>query len=169
MSTEITRSVTSAPDTATFRYWESLLRPEPGEVRDAAEVVERIEQLLRERTQGTLLGSRGQKIDLTPSLLEGLLRVAEAVAAGQAVFIAPHDMKLTSQEAADLLHVSRPHLIKLLDRGELSYERTSEDPGAHRRLLLREVLEYKQRRRTRRQALLTEMTQDAEELEGGYR
>lgn len=91
------------------------------------------------------------------------------MAQDQAVTVAPHDLELTTQEAADLLHVSRPHLIKLLDRGELAHHRTSEDPKSHRRVLLKDVMAYRQQRQQTRRRLLGELTQSSQDIAGGYR
>ena len=76
-----------------------------------------------------------------------------------------HGQELTSQEAAGLLGVSRPHLIKLLDRGELPFHRV----GTHRRIRIEDVLEYRERRRAERKAGLDELARLSEHLPGGYR
>ena len=76
----------------------------------------------------------------------------------------PRSTTLTTQGAADLLGVSRPTLVKLLNGGEIPYEQ----PGRHRRVQLRDLLAYKIRLQERRAELLTELVQDAiEKLDGG--
>jgi excisionase family DNA binding protein len=80
---------------------------------------------------------------------------------GERVSLAPIHKELTTQEAADLLDVSRPFLIRLLDRGELPFTR----PGRHRRVLFGDVVKYKQRRRLEREARLRELTRLSEDLE----
>jgi excisionase family DNA binding protein len=72
---------------------------------------------------------------------------------------------LTTQEAADLLRVSRPHLIKLLDAGEIAHHRV----GCHRRLRTEDVLAYRERRDAERSERLRELAQLSEEVKGGYR
>lgn len=71
-----------------------------------------------------------------------LMQVVEALRAGRAVTIAPHSMTLTTQQAADILNVSRPTVVRLLDSGKMPFERT----GTHRKLRLRDVLDYRERR-----------------------
>ncbi|WP_329027733.1 helix-turn-helix domain-containing protein [Streptomyces sp. NBC_01423] len=72
---------------------------------------------------------------------------------------------LTTQEAADLLGVSRPAFVKILDEGGLPYNR----PGRHRRVLLSDVLDYREKRRTRRRRGLDDLVRLTEEsgLYGG--
>ncbi|MGI8702241.1 MAG: excisionase family DNA-binding protein [Nocardioidaceae bacterium] len=118
---------------------------------------------------GQLVGPDGESVDIPPSVYQGLRLVAQAIATGQAVTVAPQDLELTTQQAADLLHVSRPHLIKLLDQGGLPFHRTSEDPAAHRRIMLRDLMTYRERRQRDRRESLRELTRASQAAEGGYR
>ncbi|MEO3792740.1 helix-turn-helix domain-containing protein [Nonomuraea sp. B10E15] len=108
-----------------------------------------------------LVGAGGERIVLPDEVLEVLQLVVLAMAAGQAVTIAPHHQTMTTQEAADLLGVSRPTVVRLLERGEIPFEQ----PGRHRRLLLRDVLAYQERRRHQRQASLDRMVEISEEAD----
>lgn len=90
---------------------------------------------------------------LTPGLADLLAQVARTLAEGQAVSVIPRQLLLTTQEAADLLNISRPTLIKRLEAGDLEYEMR----GRHRRIRLEEVLDYQQRLRVRRSAALDAM------------
>jgi len=156
-------------DDLTDRSVDALLRPSPGEAESAGELLARINALLDTRRIGRLIGPDGDEVEIPASALAALRLVAAAMARGQAVAVAPHDLELTTQEAADLLHVSRPHLIKLLDRGELAHHRMSDDPKSHRRVLLKDVMAYRQQRQQTRRGLLRELTQASQEIEGGYR
>jgi excisionase family DNA binding protein len=77
----------------------------------------------------------------------------------------PQEEELTSQQAADLLRVSRPHLVKLLDDGEMPFHRV----GTHRRVRLEDVLTYRSKRSRNRREKLDELSQLSEDFEGGYR
>ena len=79
-----------------------------------------------------------------------LEQVVDALAAGKAVTVTPTEPQLTTQQAADLLGVSRPTVVRMIDSGELRAERN----GSRRRLLLSDVLEYRERRRQRQYAML---------------
>jgi len=95
----------------------------------------------------------GTRLPLPEPIAEVLSEVASALAQGQAVTVAPQHTTLTTQQAADLLGVSRPTLVKLLEAGELPYTQ----PGRHRRIRLTELLAYRERIRTERKEGLDEL------------
>lgn len=107
----------------------------------------------------TLTGPDGERLELPAEVFEVLRDIVAAMAEGQAVTIVPVHQRLTTQEAADLLSISRPTLIKLLESGEIPFER----PGRHRRLRLTDVLAYRDRRSTQRRQALDRMVEIADE------
>lgn len=105
-----------------------------------------------------LVGPDGSQIDI-PEELYGILRdVVAALSHGLAISIAPHNTMLTTQEAADLLNISRPTLVRLLTDGEIPHTMR----GRHRRVMLRDILDYRERTRHERRQTLDEMARDAE-------
>ena len=106
----------------------------------------------------TLTGPNGEHLVLPPEVFEVLRGVVTAMADGQAVTIAPVHQRLTTQEAAALLGVSRPTVVKLLEAGEIPFEK----PGRHRRVLLSDVLEFRRRRSRAAREALDQMVEIAE-------
>jgi len=110
-----------------------------------------------------LVGPAGERLELPEPLYHLLARIVEVLARGDAVTIVPVGRELTTQQAADLLNVSRQYLVRLLDEGRIPHRKT----GKHRRLRIEDVLAFKaQRDRERADQLdaLAAMTQDM----GGY-
>jgi excisionase family DNA binding protein len=85
------------------------------------------------------------KVRLTRTAHRVLRRLIDSLAKGQAITVAPHGLELTSQTAAELLGVSRPRLIKLLEGGHLRFRLE----GTHRRIPLEDVLAFRQERARR--------------------
>lgn len=131
--------------------------PTPEEIDSAAEALTAIEN------QRTIDGAFpiGDAV-LSRSLVDLLTDVLSVVARGDTISLVPLSRQLTTQEAADLLNVSRPFLVKLIDQEELKHVMV----GTHRRLSLRDVLEYKARRSEGRKAALAEMESISEDLDG---
>lgn len=97
---------------------------------------------------------------LSSSLVDLVSDLFSIIARGDTVTFAPLSRQLTTQEAADLLNVSRPHLVKLINDKVLNCEMV----GTHRRLALRDVIAYKSRRSIGRKSALSEMQELAESL-----
>jgi excisionase family DNA binding protein len=114
-------------------------------------------------SQAQLVGPDGARLTLPEEVYLVLRSVVDAMAQGLAITIAPHNTQLTTQEAADLLGVSRPTLVKLLVDGEIPFQHR----GRHRRVMLADVVGYQERARAHRRARLDEMTRTAVE-DGSY-
>ncbi len=106
-----------------------------------------------------LVDADGQRVELPEPIFEAILQVATAMASGQAVTVMPHSTLLTTQEAADLLGISRPTLVRLLEGGEIQFEVR----GRHRRIRLADLLAYQEGMRRRRSEALERMVRASEE------
>ena len=102
-----------------------------------------------------LIGPNGEQVELPESAYSVLRQVIHALAEGQAVAVVPIDRELTTQQAADLLNVSRPYLVRLLDEGKIPFTRT----GTHRRLRFEDVVAYKRKRDAKRLEALDRLVQ----------
>jgi len=94
-----------------------------------------------------------EPITLTPLVSEVMLELLRHLAKGEAVTLVPTGEMLTTQQAADILNVSRPHLIKLIERGEIDHTMT----GRHRRIRADDLFAYKRARDERRSGALDEL------------
>lgn len=118
---------------------------------------EELSKLLETRGSIFLSSDDGQ-LELPNELHEVLVQAVEILDRGEAVAVLQRKTLLTTQEAADVLGVSRPTLIKYLEKGEIAYEHR----GRHRRIALRDVLDFQSRTRVQRRAILDELEADAE-------
>jgi len=103
-------------------------------------------------------------IQLPAGAVSLLMDILEAMAAGRGVTIIPENAELTTVEAADVLNVSRPYLIKLLEDGALPHRKV----GKHRRVRMEDVMAYKERIDREREAVLDQLAAQAQELDMGY-
>lgn len=143
------------------------LDPEDSDLQEAAAALVRRLRRLPSPEGGAptrLVASDGEVLDVPPALLAVLVTVAEELGRGNGVSVLPLHRQLTTSEAAQLLNVSRPHLITLLERGELPFEKA----GTHRRVRLADVLAYRQAQDRRRREALTDMVRQGEELDLDY-
>lgn len=107
-----------------------------------------------------LVGQQGEMIDLPESVFSSLREIVHHLSHGKAVAIVPVNRELTTQEAADILNVSRPFLVKLLEQGEIPFTRT----GSHRRIRFDDLMTYKRHRDAERRRGLARLTQMSQEM-----
>jgi excisionase family DNA binding protein len=142
-------------------------KPSPESVlitEQETEDIKKLQQILGlEPAQVKLVASHGEEILIPESVYNLLGQIVRAMASGQAVSIVTHNRELTTQQAADILNVSRPFLVKLLDEGAIPCIKV----GSHRRIQLKDLIIYKEQRKVKRRQGLKELTQFLQE-EGFY-
>jgi excisionase family DNA binding protein len=119
---------------------------------------------LRRLIQGgdaKLVGSDGRQIAIPQPVHELLLAILKNLQAGKAISIVPEHQQLTTQRAANILGVSRPFLVGLLENGDIPFHMV----GCHRRIYLRDLLDYKRRRDAARHEAINSMARA--EMEAG--
>lgn len=109
-------------------------------------------------------GKTPERLLLPPSAVQLLFTIFDEMSAGNAVTLLPVHAELTTQEAADVLNVSRPFLVNLLDEQKIPYRKV----GTHRGILFADLMRYKHQIDGDRRATLDQLTHDAQALKMGY-
>lgn len=140
--------------------------PDDADITAAVEALPHVQQFLathsgHEAVRLVVEDDHGESLTVPRPAVELLARVLAHMAAGQGVSVVPSHAELTTQQAADMLNVSRPYLIGLLDRGEIAYRKV----GTHRRILAESLLEYMREDDRKRRATADELTALGEEMD----
>jgi len=113
-------------------------------------LIEQLNALVQDEERPALVGREGVRIDLPDPVFHLLVKMVRAIKAGDSIVLMPEKETLTTQAAANFLGVSRPFFVQLLDNGEISHHLV----GTHRRVYLRDLLDYMKRRdSSRREAM----------------
>lgn len=107
---------------------------------------------------------QNKSIKLPFSAFKLLITILAEMAEGNAVILIPKLTELTTQEAADLLNVSRPYLIQLLESKQIPFRKV----GTRRKILFQDVMSYKAKTDTARRKVLNELAKEAQKLHLGY-
>ncbi|MBI1309675.1 helix-turn-helix domain-containing protein [bacterium] len=140
--------------------------PTENEVRLAGSSADRLAAAVSQGRKRVKLrvGDSDEVITVPAVAVELLTDILKEMAAGNAVTLLPVRAELTTQEAADLLNVSRPYLVRLLEDGKIPFQKA----GTHRRILVSDLMAYRQTLDAERRAALQELTEEAQELGLGY-
>jgi excisionase family DNA binding protein len=103
-------------------------------------------------------------LELPEKAVQLLKEILLLLSEGKDITILPTDAELSTQEAADILQVSRPHVVKLLEEGKIPYHKA----GSHRRILQKDLATYELALKTTRKASLDYLTKQAQEENLGY-
>ncbi len=131
--------------------------PEAGareEILDFAELMRELEVFLAQNSsKAALVDPEGNARPIPDEIFRILDQVTNALAAGEGITIVPQGMTMTTQQAADFLGISRPTLVRLLEAGDIAYDK----PGRHRRVQLEDLVAYQENFRAERRAALREL------------
>lgn len=105
-----------------------------------------------------------QRLEIPKKALTILQDVLKLLATGKGFSLLSDEEELSTQEAADLLKVSRPYIVQLLEAGKIPHKKI----GTHRRILLKDLLAYAKQHELDRDRMLTELAKQAQELNLGY-
>lgn len=105
-----------------------------------------------------------REIQVPMMAMRVLTEALRQIALGKAAVVLPLDAEISTQQAADILNVSRPYLVSLLENNEIPFRQV----GAHRRVRLLDVLIYKRSNDEERMKVLDELAAQAQELNLGY-
>lgn len=135
-------------------------RLEPSEI--SPEILKQLDGLIH-TGEASLIGRRGERIDLPPALNDLLLFIIESMKRKRAIVLVPEDEAFTTQAAANFLGMSRPFLLRLLEAGRIPFHRV----GTHRRIMFKDLVEFQAARSKERNQGLSDLTKQLEE-EGVY-
>ncbi len=110
------------------------------------------------------MGNSQEEIAIPASAIQLLANILSQMALGNPVTFMPVHAELTTQQAADILNVSRPYLVGLLEAGDIPHHKV----GTHRRVRLDHLMSYKKVNDEERSQVLAELTREAQELDMGY-
>ena len=126
--------------------------------------VEAVKAFREKLAPGKVLRLEEASLVLTPELARLFQELLGALLRAEAVRIVPLEAELTTGQAAELLGVSRPYLVRLLEEGKIPHHKV----GTHRRVRARDLLAYLEASRKRGRELLDELIGEAQELGLGY-
>jgi len=106
----------------------------------------------------------GEFITIPKKALSLLITILSNMSEGKSITIIPTDSEVSTQQAADMLNVSRPHLVKLLENNTIPFKRV----GSHRRILLRDLITYEKSLQRNREEKLKFLSEQAQDLKLGY-
>lgn len=153
---------------------EDYHEPSPEEIKAAREAARRLSKMGGSRTSVSFVvesqegeeakphkrRTESEPITLPLNIFKSIIKLLAEMGNGNAVQVVPVQAELTTQQAADLLNVSRPHLIKLLEQDKIQFRKV----GTHRKILARDLFAYRDRTDLGRREGLARMVADDEAM-----
>lgn len=144
--------------------FEEIKRPTKQEQRMALEsyriLADSLERIRSENPE-IEIEETGERIKVPLQALKFLASILKVTSQGKPVSIVPVATEMTTQAAAEVLGCSRPHIVKLVEEGELPYSKV----GKHRRIRFEDLMAFKQRKASERESLLVEIMRGDEDSE----
>jgi len=143
----------------------NITKPSKEDQKLAMESYNALEEVLKELTDNPEIEieETNEKIRIPLSALRLLAKILKVTSQGKPISIVPIAMEMTTQAAADLIGCSRPHLVKLLEKGLIEYTLI----GKHRRVKFEDVMSYKKKMKAKQEELLIKIM-NADEQAGLY-
>jgi excisionase family DNA binding protein len=148
------------PLTRTTKQEQQIARTSISKVHLASKRVEKN----RSRFVKIKLTEQGDFLHIPKKAVLLLFEILENMAQGKSFTLVPADADIGTQQAADLLNMSRPHLVKLLEDGVIPFKKV----GTHRRIEFKHLEEYRRKSEENRNSKLDFLTKQAQELDLGY-
>lgn len=146
----------------------AMTQPTPQVAEEARAAIRGLAGVRRRQPNPTITiqpdGGTGTTVTIPGAAFDLLLEILGQMANGNAVTIVPVHAELTTQQAADVLNVSRPFLIQLLESGAIPYRKV----GTHRRVLFADLMAYKEKDDARRRGVMDELASEAQRHGLGY-
>jgi excisionase family DNA binding protein len=144
-----------------------LERPTKREQKMASESVENFTSAISKRKSDTVnirIQESEELFTIPRRALEFLSHILSIMAEGKAISLIPSESELSTQQAADMLNVSRPHIVKLLEQGVIPFRKA----GSHRRILLEDLIKHASQQKETARKSLKFLTEQAQDLNLGY-
>lgn len=120
--------------------------------------LDRLSEAVLADERPALVGREGVRLELPEPIFNLLARVVRTMREGKAVVLLPESESMTTQAAAEFLGVSRPFVVDLLEEDAMPHHKV----GTHRRVYLKDLMEYQRQRDTRRRATLDDLRRKVE-------
>lgn len=146
-----------------MNYFEDVKKPTKKEQKAAMESYDALAatlEELRSENPEIEIEETQEKIKIPLKALRLLAKILKATSQGTPISVVPIATEMTTQAAAELLGCSRPHLVKLLEAGEIAFTKV----GKHRRVKYEDIAKYKSDMKAKQEALIIEMMKSDEEL-----
>ena len=137
--------------------------PTPEEIDSAAHAATAIAVAMELDGGLTISGENGAPVKIAPAVGHLIIELLGHVSNGNMVTLVPVGTMLTTQQAADMLNVSRPHLTKLLKEGKIHFE----EVGKHRRVALADLMAYREEKSRSQETALDELARLGQEFDKG--